>query len=191
VALPLAGDAEDLAEVAGADEEEVHAVHRGDFVALLERPERFDLDGDEVVPVGVRGELREGLAAEHRVEPAAVEAAVAAGSELRPLHELFGMSRRLDAGGHQSAGPGFEESRRHAVVRHRHPDEAIHPIRPAAGGSEGDLLVGHAAVLLVEPDAVEPAAHAVNIEHDGMNDPPRAENATELAGSEESFEGHG
>ena len=66
VAFPLGEDAQHLREVARADEEQIDAVDGGDLVALFESAERFDLNGDEVVAVGVGRKLRQRLAAVER-----------------------------------------------------------------------------------------------------------------------------
>src|SRR6185369_1649864 len=80
--FPLGEDAEDLREVAGADKEQIDAVDGGDFLALFQGAGRFDLDSDEVVFVGVGGELRQRFAAVEAVVAAGVHAAVAARGEL-------------------------------------------------------------------------------------------------------------
>ena len=179
--FPLGEDAEHLREVAGADEEQIDAVDGGDRVALFERAERFDLDGDEVVAVGVGGKLRQRFAAVGRVVPAAVQAAVAARGELDPLHELLGMLGRFDAGRHQAAGAGFEVGGRH---RHSWSSASGRTnrcpfARPGRRG-QADLLVGDAGVLLVDPKAVIAADHAMHVEHDRVDEAADAEDAAEL-----------
>jgi hypothetical protein len=45
-------------------------------------------------------------------------------------------------------------------------------------------------MLLVNPNAVKPATHPMHVEHHRMDNPPGAEDATELAGSEERLKRH-
>ena len=98
------------------------------------------------------------------------------------------MLGRFDAGRHQAAGAGFEVRRGIGVVRHRHPHEAVHAVGPARAGGQDDLLVGDAGMLLVDPEAVIAADHAVDVEHGGMNEAADAEDAAELALGEAVFE---
>ena len=71
-------------------------------------------------------------------------------------------------------GTGFQVGGGLGIVSHRHADKAVHAVGSAAGAGQHNLLVGHRAVLLIEPNAVKAAAHAMHVVNHGMNQPAPA-----------------
>ena len=80
--LEVSRDAEDLAQVGRADEQEVDVRDGRDLGSRLQGARRLDLDADEGLGIGPRGVLGEGDQAVPAVAIAAVEAAFAPGPEL-------------------------------------------------------------------------------------------------------------
>jgi hypothetical protein len=79
--MELPHDAQRQRQIRRADEEQVHAVQRGDPVGRVHRRRAFDLDCDKLVAVGVRGELGGRLVAVVSVPPARIDAAAPTRSE--------------------------------------------------------------------------------------------------------------
>ena len=179
--LEVAGDAQHLADVGRADEEEVDVGDRGDLGDRGDRPGGLDLDADEGLGVGLGDVLGQRHQAEPAVAVAAVHPPLAPGVELGPADGLLGVLGASGHADHHAAGPGLERTHDRGVIGRRLADEVVEPV--VAGGHRGQLDVLHPepGVLGVEPEGVEAAVLADDLDQLGREELADPEHPDELA----------
>ena len=104
----VASDAQHLAQVGRADEQQVDVGNRGDVLERRQCTGGLDLDAQEGLGVGPGRVLGERSQAEPAVAIAAVQPALAPWPKLGPAHGLLGLRWRADHADHHSACSGLE-----------------------------------------------------------------------------------
>ena len=141
---------------------------------------RLDLDADESRGVGGGHVLGQAHQAEPAVAIPAVEPALAPWPELRPADRLLGLARRMDHADHQPARARFERAHDRGIVGRRQPHEVVHPISLRGHGGQLDLLHANSRVLEVEPERIELAVLAHNLDQLGTEKLTYGENPDNL-----------
>ncbi len=108
--IHLTGDAAEDAEVAGTEEDDVHAGYGGDLVDLSQRAGVFDLDDDEGLLVGRLEVIDERHQAVRVIGVGRVDAALSEWSELRPADDFASLGRVVAARIHDAGRARFEDA---------------------------------------------------------------------------------
>ena len=157
-AREVAGDAEVVAEVAGADEQHVHPVEPGDLLRVADRGRRLDLDHAENLGVGaVQG-------ARVQAEPAGPVVgghAPVPGWRVAQVPDRLGdLVRGVEAGQHDARGPAVQDPSHPDAGRGFDPDHGGHAVAPGGRHDVADLLLAAGPVLEVEQHPVHPGRGA-------------------------------
>ncbi len=186
--IPVADQPHRLAEVRGADEEDIDVLDRRDFLDLIDGAEVLDLDGDEALVVGAFHVFGHRHGGEAAIDAGAVDAAQAARMELGPVDNLLGLGGAFDLGGHDAAGAGFERPHHRGVIGRGQPHERIEPGRPRCQAGVFDLGDRQRGMFLIEPDRIVAALLADDLDDLRMHDLTDAEDAHQVALCEGVFE---
>ena len=154
----VAGDAQVVAEVAGPDEQHVHAVDGGDGVGLGHGRGRLDLDHADHLAVGAVQRAR--VEAEAAGPVVGGHAAVAPGRVAKVPHGLGHLLFRSQPGQHDPGRAQVEHPAEPDAGVGLDPDHGGHAVGGRGQHGRADLLLAAAAVLQVEQDPVGPGGGA-------------------------------
>src|SRR6185436_7646454 len=110
----------------------------------------------------------------------AVDAAQSEWMEERPAHDVRGLAYTFDLGGHHAAGAGFEATHHGRIIGRGEPHKGVEADAACRPRCFLDLLRGNARMLLVEPDRIEAAFEADDLDKFGMTELARAKDAHDL-----------
>ncbi len=131
-------------------------------------------------PIGVRPEPAVAIAAVHST--------LAAGPEFGPADGLLRLLRRADHADHHSPRTGFQRPHDRGVVGGRQPDEVIQAAGLGCERRELDVLHADAGMLGIEPERIELAVLAEDLDQLGAQQLPEAEHPDHLPLGKEFFD---